>query len=100
MNRVFNGFQSFFMILCECLSAAHTKILLHARMSRFTHSMFHFKGLCVNSNSLNVLLLFVMNNRNDSTYIGTIHQHVPCFSISRILGDQVRLGIIKREARN
>ena len=39
---------------CECLSAAHTNIVLHTqRMSRFTHSTFHFKSFCVNSNSLN-----------------------------------------------
>jgi len=50
------------MILCERFSAAHTNISLHARMSRFTHSMFRFRFVCVNSNSLN-LLLFVMNNR-------------------------------------
>ena len=62
-------------------------------MSRFTHSMLHFKGFCVNSNSLN-LLFFVMNNRNGSTYIGTVHQHSQCFDISRGLGDRVRLRLI------
>ena len=87
---VLPGFQLLFMILCECLSAAHTNILLHARMWRFTHSMFRYKGFCVNSNSSN-LLLFVMNNRNGSTYISTVHRHVQCFDISRGLGDRVRL---------
>jgi len=52
--------------------------------------MFHFKGVYVNYNSLN-FLVFVMNNRNGSTYIGTIHQHVQCFDISQGLGDWVRL---------
>ena len=46
------------------------------------------QGLCVNSNSLN-LLLFVMNNRNGSTYIGTVHQDFQCFDISRGLGGRV-----------
>jgi len=32
-----------------------------------------------------------MNNRNGSTYIGTVHQHFQCFYISRGLGDRVRL---------
>jgi len=36
----------------------------------------------VSSNSLN-LLLFVMNNRNGSTYIGTVHQYVQCFDFRR-----------------
>ena len=53
--------------------------------------MFHFKGFCVNS--LN-LLVCVMNNRNSSTYIGTVHQHFYCFDISRELGDRVRLRLI------
>jgi len=70
----FNGFQLLFMILCDGYSAVHSNILFHARMSRFTHSMFHVKGFCVNSNSLN-LLLFVMNNTNGSTYIDIVHQH-------------------------
>ena len=39
---------------------------------------------CVNYNSLN-LFLFVMNNRNGSTYIDRVHQHV---NISRGLGDR------------
>jgi len=55
-------------------------------MSRFTHWMFHFKRLCVNFNSLN-LLLFVMNNRKGPTYICKDHQQ--CFDISRGLGDRV-----------
>ena len=75
------------MILCECQSAAHTTILLHARMSVFTHSMFN-KVYCFNSNSLN-FLLEIMNNRNGSTYIGTVHQHFQCFDISRWFGDRV-----------
>jgi len=49
--------------------------------------MVHFKGFCVNSNSLN-LLLFVMNNTNGSTYIGTVHPSNQCFDISRGLGDR------------
>jgi len=47
----------------------------------------------VNSNYLN-LLLFVMYNRNGSTYIGTVHLYFQCFDISRVLGDQVRLRLI------
>ena len=70
-----------------------TTILFHAWMSRFTHWMFHFKGFCVNFNSLNVPL-FVMNNKNVSTYIGTVHQNWQCFDISRGLGDRVRLRLI------
>jgi len=42
----FNGFQLLFVILCGCLSAAPTNILLQTRMSRFTHSMFNFMILC------------------------------------------------------
>jgi len=38
------------------------------------------QGFCVNYNSLN-LLLFVMNNINGSTYIGTVHQQFQCFDI-------------------
>ena len=83
----FKGFQVLFMILCECKSAAHTNILLHVRMSRFTHSMFHFKGFCVNSLSL---LMCVMNNWNGSTYIGIVHQDFQCFDTSRGLGDGER----------
>jgi len=29
-----------------------------------------------------------MNNRNGSTYIGTVYSHFQCFDISRILGDR------------
>ena len=42
--------------------------------------MFHCKDLCYNSNSLN-LLIFVMNNRNGSTYIGIVHQYFQCIDI-------------------
>ena len=43
----------------------------------------HFKGFCVNSNSLN-FLLFVMNNRNGSTYIA---QFISTFSALILAGD-------------
>jgi len=45
---------------------------------------------CVNSNSLN-LLLFVTNNRNGSSYIGTVH---PSSELSRGLGDRMRVKLI------
>jgi len=35
-----------------------------------------------------------MNNRNGSTYIGSVHQYFQCFDISWGLGDWVRLGLI------
>jgi len=47
--------------------------------------MFQVKGFYVISNFLN-LLLFVINNRNGSIYIGTVHQHLQCFDISQGLG--------------
>jgi len=62
-------------------------MLLHARMSRFTYLMLHFKDFCVNSNSLNLLLL-VMNIGHGSVYNGTVKQHFQCFDISRGLGDR------------
>jgi len=51
--------------------------------------MFQVKGFYVISNSLN-LLLFVINNRNGSIYIGTVHQYFQCFDISRGLGDRAQ----------
>jgi len=48
----------------------------------------HIKGLCVNSNSMN-LLPSVMNNRNGSTYIGIVHQY---FDIRRSGETQVNNG--------
>jgi len=60
--------------------------------------MLYFKCFCVNSNSLN-LLLFVMNNRNGSKYIGTVHQYFQCFDTSRGLGDRVRLMFIAERDR-
>ena len=47
--------------------------------------MYHFKGFCVNSNSLN-LLLFVMNKRNSSTY--NLAQSISTFSALILAGDQ------------
>ena len=83
--------QFFFLVFnyysWHCVNSAHTNVLLHARMSRFTHSMFHLMSFCVNSNSLN-LLLFVMNNRNGPTYIDIVHQRCQCFDINRGLGDR------------
>jgi len=35
-----------------------------------------------------------MNNGNGLTYVGTVHQHVQCFNISRWLGDRMRLMLI------
>ena len=40
------------------MSCPHQQFFLHARMSRFTHSMFDFQGFCVNSNFLNLLLFY------------------------------------------
>jgi len=41
------------------------------RMPKFTHSMFHFKVFCVNSNSLNLLLCYEQQKQFN------IHRHSP-----------------------
>jgi len=60
--------------------------------------MLNFIGFFVNYNSLN-LLLFVINSRNDSTYIDTVNPHCQCFDISRGLGDRVRLRLLTERDR-
>jgi len=35
-----------------------------------------------------------MNNRNGSTYIGTVLDHFQCFNISRGFGDRMRLNLL------
>ena len=85
---LFNGFQLLFMILRECLNQLPTPTIYY--MHKCQDSLIQCSTsrlFCVNSNSLN-LLLFVMNNRNGSAYIGTVHQPFQYFDISRVLGDR------------
>jgi len=69
------GFQLLFMILCECQCLECQNSLIQCSTSRFFVSI-----------PIPWIYSFVMNNRNSSTYIGTVRQHFQCFDIT---GDRV-----------
>ena len=71
------------------ISCPHHHFITNVKIHSFK---VHIKGFCVNSNSMN-LLLFVINNRNGSTYIGTVHQNFQSFDISRGLRDPAQFHV-------